>query len=133
MGYWNGNLAIADNDAPTREPLEGRNGLHDNDICRLVLERCKTAYEAVKLIGELIEKYGHAFIGQIYVVADPNECWIVEAAGHYWAAIKVKNEVAVRANQFQITTKWDLASPDLIDYAIKMGWCKSPEEFNFAK
>lgn len=133
MGINEWGVAIADNDAPTRERLEGYKGLHDNDICRLVLERAKTAYEGVLLIGKLLEEYGHSFVGQIYWVADANECWIVEGAGRHWAAIKVTNGVEVRANQFQITTNWDLACEDLVEYAIEMGWCESPEDFNFAR
>lgn len=133
MGINEWGVAIANNDAPTREPLEGVKGLHDNDICRLVLERVKTAYEGVLLIGKLLEKYGHSFTGEIYWVADTKECWIVEGAGHHWVAIRITNGIEVRANQFQITNKWDLACKDLVEYAIKMGWCKSPKEFNFAK
>lgn len=133
MGINEWGLVIVDNDAPTREPLEGYNGLHDNDINRLVLERCKTAYEAVLFIGELIEKYGHSFTGEIYTISDPNEAWVVEAAAHHWAAVRIRDGIKVIANQFQITNKWDLASADLVEYAIGMGWCESLGEFSFAR
>jgi len=133
MGINEWGVAVADNDAPTREPLEGKRGLHDNDICRLILERSKTAHEGVLIAGGLIEDYGHSSVGQIYWIADSEECWIVECAGHHWAAVRIKNGVAVRANQFQITTHWDEGSEDLVEYAIEEGWCKSAEDFNFAR
>jgi dipeptidase len=132
MGINEWGLAIADNNASTREPLEGEKGLHDNDICRLILERTKNPVDAAQLIGELITTYGHSFDGQIYSLANSTEAWIVEAAGKHWAAVKVK-KLEVRANQFQITTDWDLGSEDLIEYAIKQGWYKSEKEFNFAR
>lgn len=131
MNMWG--VAVADNDAPTREPLEGERGLHDNDVCRLILERSKTANEGMLLAGILLEQYGHSSVGEIYWIADSKECWIVEGAGHHWAALRITNGVAVRANQFQITKHWDAGSKDLIEYAIKMGWCNSQEDFNFAR
>ena len=133
MGINEWGVVVADNDAPTRELLEGESGLHDNDICRLILERSKTAYEGVKLVGSLIEEYGHSYVGQIYWIADSKEVWIVECAGHHWAAVKVKDGIAVRANQFQITTDWDEGSNDLVEYTLEKGWCKSTEEFSFAE
>ncbi len=133
MGINEWGVAVADNDAPTRELLEGIDGLHDNDICRLILERSKTAYEGMSLAGALLEQYGHSHVGQVYWVADAHECWILEGAGHHWAAIRVTDGSEVRANQFQITTHWDAASPGLVEYAIEQGWCNSAQDFSFAK
>ena len=132
MGTNEWGVAVADNDAPTKEPLEGERGLHDNDICRLILERSRTAHEGMLVAGRLIEEYGHSSIGQIYWIADSTECWIVECAGHHWAAVRVTDGVAVRANQFQITTCWDAGSEDLVEYAVKNRWCNSAVDFNFA-
>jgi len=133
MGINEWGVVVADNDASTREPLEGEAGLHDNDVCRLVLERSRTAYEGVQLVGSLIEMYGHSFVGEIYWIVDEEEAWIVECAGHHWAAVKVEDGVAVRANQFQITTSWDMGSDDLVEYAVDQGWCESAMDFNFAE
>ena len=132
MGINEWGVVVADNDAPTREPLEGESGLHDNDICRLVLERSKTAYEGVMLVGSFIEEYGHSYVGQIYWIVDPDEAWIVECAGRHWAAVRVTDGVEVRANQYQITTVWDEGSSDLVEFAVGRGWCESPEDFSFA-
>jgi len=133
MGINEWGVVVADNDASTREPLEGEAGLHDNDVCRLVLERSRTAYEGVQLVGSLIEMYGHSYVGQIYWIVDEEEAWIVECAGRHWAAVKVEDGVAVRANQFQITTRWDEGSDDLVEYAVDQGWCESADDFSFAE
>jgi len=133
MGINEWGVVVADNDASTREPLMGESGLHDNDVCRLVLERSRTAYEGVQLVGSLIEEYGHSYVGEIYWVVDEEEAWIVECAGRHWAAVRVEDGVAVRANQFQITTSWDEGSDDLVEYAVDRGWCESATDFNFAE
>jgi len=133
MGINEWGVVVADNDAPTREPLTGESGLHDNDICRLVLERSRTAYEGVMLVGSLIEEYGHSYVGQIYWIVDPGEAWIVECAGRHWVAIRVTDGVTVRANQYQITTSWDEGSSDLVEYAVDRGWCESANDFSFAE
>ena len=132
MGINEWGLIIANNDAETREPLSRASGLHDNDICRLVLERCKTAEEGALLVGDLLTEYGHAYIGEIYFIADTSECWIVEGAGRHWAAVRLTDTVDVRANKYEITTEWDLASSDIVEYAVNMGWCTSADDFNFA-
>ena len=51
MGINEWGVVVADNDAPTREPLEGESGLHDNDICRLGRVRARTGYQGVQLGG----------------------------------------------------------------------------------
>jgi len=133
MGINEWGVAVADNDAPTREPLAEQRGLHDNDVCRLILERAETAYEGMRIAGVLLEQYGHSYVGQVYWVADAKECWILEGAGRHWAAVKVVNGFEVRANQFQITTFWDAASPDLVEYTVRQGWCTSADDFSFAE
>ena len=48
------------------------------------LERTKTAREAIKLMGELMEKYGFrqsAYLGECLTVTDPNEAWVFEVFG----------------------------------------------------
>ena len=133
MGINEWGVVVADNDAPTREPLEGEKGLHDNDICRLILERSRTAREGMQIAGALLREYGHSFVGEIYWIADSEEVWIVEGAGHHWAAVRITDGVAVRANQFQITTHWDAGSEDLVEYAVSRGWCRSAGDFSFAR
>jgi secernin len=137
MGVNEFGVAITINAVQSKERFEGRGGLSTADVCRLGLEISRNSREAVELMGNLIEEYGQrvegapTITGQIYVIADPEESWILESTVYHWCAVKV-NGVEARANQFQITTDRDLGSKDLVDYAIRQGWCKSKEEFNFA-
>jgi len=50
------------------------------ELSMIALERCTTAREAIKLMGELAEQYGfHGFsTGEMLFVADPEEVWIWE-------------------------------------------------------
>ncbi|MGM0601944.1 MAG: dipeptidase [Bacillota bacterium] len=48
------------------------------------LQRCKTAREAVKLMGKLAEEYGFresCYRGECLTVTDPNEAWVFEVFG----------------------------------------------------
>ena len=76
------------------------------ELCRLALERCDNARDAVILMGSLGEKYGYADGGECLTVADKNEVWFFEILGcgrgkkgAVWAAQRVPDgEVAVSAN-----------------------------------
>nr|WP_258006159.1 C69 family dipeptidase [Mesotoga sp. B105.6.4] len=59
-------------------PEPGRRIFYSSELSRVALERCKTAREAVDLIGFLIEEYGYYGTGETLPVADPNEAWIIE-------------------------------------------------------
>ena len=43
-----------------------------------MLERCKTAREAIKLCGELLDDYGWNDYGECLTIADPKEVWHLE-------------------------------------------------------
>lgn len=68
----------------------------------LVLERCKTAREGIRLIGELTERYGARTDN--YIVGDPNEAWLYEEfRGRLWVAAKVPDDCfVVEANTCRI-------------------------------
>ena len=69
---------------------------------RLGLERARTASEALTIITSLLEEHGQGgecFINEkrrgivydnSYIIADPNEAWVLETVGRHWAAEKVK-------------------------------------------
>ncbi len=102
MGVNEFGVAVADNDAASWWKYEGDESkkLHDNDVVRLILERCKTAYEGVLLIDKLLKDY-FIEIPEMYTIADKNEVWIVETCYKFWVAIRVKT-FEVRANRFEI-------------------------------
>jgi len=118
----------------TAEPVPGKLIFYSAELSRVALERTKTAREAVKLIGELIDTYGYYGTGETLPVADPNEGWVIEMApspegeGGLWVAKKVPDgEIFVAANEFRIR-EIDPNDPDLMysktlhEVAKKHGW-----------
>jgi len=97
---------------------------------RLVAERAASAREAVKIAGELVEKYGYRSSGRTYSIADRDEAWMLAVLrGRRWYAQRVPDdEVAVIPNHFTIRTIQPgdpdrfMGSPDIIEYAAKNGW-----------
>jgi dipeptidase len=92
--------------------------------CTLVLERCKTAREGIKYVGELTEKYGARTDN--YIIADPNEVWFYEEyRGNLWAAVRVPDECfVVQANTVRIgevdlnDSKNFMGSKNILSFAI---------------
>ncbi len=109
----------------------------------LVMERCRTAREAIKLMGSLAEQYGYGYHdgGEMLAVSDPREIWVFEIMpvgplwtpgsgkpGAVWAAQRVPDDhVAVCTNE-SIIGELDLGDPDLFmasahveSYAVEAG------------
>ena len=109
------------------------------ELARVALERCRTAGEAVELIGSLIDTYGFYGTGETLPVADPREAWVIEMAPGpdgfpgLWVAQKVPDgEVFVAANQFRIReidpeNKDQRIGAHVYAAARAMGWWK-PED-----
>jgi dipeptidase len=125
----------------TKVGQEKSPGLIGMDLLRLGLERSTSAMEALQVITRLLEQYGqsgncgltHNFYYQnSFLIADVNEAWLLETAGRNWAAVRVK-DVCYISNGITIGNHWDLASQDLINYAVEQGWCTRREEFHFAR
>ncbi|MCR4410058.1 MAG: C69 family dipeptidase [Candidatus Saccharicenans sp.] len=110
---------------------------------RIVAEKARTAREAVRLAGELVEKYGYRSSGRTYSIADKNEAWMLAVIrGRHWLAQRVPDdEVAVIPNYYTIRqVRLDdpdnfLGSPDIIEYARKNGWYDEEKDgpFDFKK
>lgn len=110
---------------------------------RLVAERAKTAKGGVKIAGKFLSELGYASSGRTYIIADPNEGWMLSAVhGQHWVAQRVPDDkVVVIPNYYTIgvvdlaDTNNFLGSPDLIDYAIEQGWYDPEQDgdFHFAR
>jgi dipeptidase len=96
---------------------------------RIVLQRAKTAREAVEVLSRLVGEHG--FVGnKTRVIADAREAWIVSLGrGCTWVANRVPDDQVVLLPNVYVATWVDvkdkancLASPDLIERAVKAGW-----------
>jgi len=143
-------LAIGESTFGGRESLHSDNGLIDcQQLVRLMMERCTTAREAIKLAGELTKKYGWIDEGECLTIADKNEVWAFEILGpgkgnlgSVWAAQRVPDDhISVNANGARIR-QIDLKNPDyfmasenVFQVAQDSGWwnpANGPFEFVYA-
>lgn len=124
----------------SREKKE-KTGLIGMDLVRLALERCRNCREAIQLITDLLAVYGQGgncgyekpfYYHNAFLLADPSEAWILETAGIYWAARKVK-DIAAISNCLSIGKDFDLSHPDLVSHALARGWCRKEADFHFAR
>ena len=141
MGANEHGVAIGNEAVFTKEPYEKGPGLIGMDLVRLALERASTARGALDVITQLLDAHGQGgncgfakpeYYHNAFAIADPGEAWVLETAGPYWAAERVKG-VRTISNGLTIGREWDLASPGLVEHAIDKGWCRSKAGFHFAK
>jgi len=142
MGANEKGLVIGNEAVWTRMPLNRADGLTGMDLLRLALERSGTAEAAVETIVGLLADFGQGGVGgyedkkfayhNSFLLADPQEAWVLETAGPLWAALKVKNAYAV-SNGLSIGEEFDRSHPDLIDLARQKKWLKKGQTFHFAQ
>ena len=141
-------LAIGETTIGGRDELYNPEGLFwIEEIERIVLERCKTAREAIKLAGELVKTYGYGDYGECITIADGKEVWHFEIMGAgpiekgaVWAAVRIPDDqIGISANIPRIA-ELDLKNPDrymasenVFQVAQDMGWWdpKSGKTFKF--
>ncbi len=120
---------------------ERKKGLLGMDLLRLGLERAKTANESLNVITKLLERYhqgGGCAYGDpnwkyhnSFIIADPQEAYVLETADDWWIAEIVKDVRSI-SNGLTIRGKGDLRREGIIQYAIQKGYCKDDNEFDFA-
>jgi dipeptidase len=130
-------LAIGESTFGGRAELESTKGLIDCEtLTRLMLERTKTAREAIRIGGELIETHGWMDTGEALTIADPQEVWLMEIVGPgkdktgaIWVAQRIPDDhVSVVANAARIgEVRLDqpdvfMASANLTEVARERGW-----------
>lgn len=141
MGTNEHGVTIGNEAVFAKVPYEKGPGLIGMDFIRLALERARTAYEALTVITTLLEQYGQGgncgfrhklYYHNSFIIADPHEAWVLETAGRQWAAERVK-DIRTISNGITIGSEWDMASDDLVAYAVDRGWCKGRDDFHFAR
>src|SRR5579863_7093494 len=118
-----------------------QHGLNYSDIARIVLERARTAREAVDIAVALIEKYGYfTYGGNSHVFADSNEGWVLlEFAGGKglwvahrlgpndvwlnWRGYNRMGYVQTLPADFEKNPDY-LASKNFVSFAVDQGWYK---------
>jgi len=138
-------LAIGESTFGGREILQSDSGIIDcQRLCILMLERCKTAREAITFAGELMEKYGWNDAGECLTIADTKEVWHLEIVGPgkgkrgaIWVAQRVPDEhISVNANASTIkeidlrNKDFFMASKNIFSVAQENNWWK-PENGAF--
>jgi len=109
--------------------------LYSSELSNLAMERCRTAREAVELVGGMIDEHGLYGTGETLLFADPEEAWVFEMCGYdmdgtggLWAAQRVPDgHVFVAANTFRIreldpARDDQLHSANLYSVAEEKGW-----------
>lgn len=119
-------------------------GILGMELVRLALERAASAYEAVGVMTDLIGKYGQwgagtradsrieAAYDNAYLIADPQQVWILETTGSRWAARQVVEPSWSLSNEATIRDDWDECSADLADHAKIEGWMSGRDKLDFA-
>jgi dipeptidase len=141
-------LAIGETTIYGREELINPDGMFFiEELEKIALQRCKTAREAISLIGKLAEEYGYADMAECITFADPKEVWSFEIAGSgkgkpsaIWCAERIPDEnIGICANIPRISVidfkNHDLfmCSTDLQNVAKKLGYWDGKEPLKFWK
>ena len=142
-------LTIAESTWGGRPELEDTTGIMDyGSLIYVTLERARTAREAIKVMTDLVDKYGYHSSGESFSIADPEEAWIMELIGKgakgekgaVWVARRIPDDCISghanfpRIHQFPLDDKENtLYSPDVISFARKHGYYKgSDKDFSFS-
>jgi dipeptidase len=144
-------LAIGETTTGGKGELRSETGLIDApELYRLVLERARTAREAIRVADQLTKQFGYSDWGECFTFADPQEVWHFEILGPgrgkigaVWAAVRIPDDqIGVSANAHRIRQldlqdrEHYLASENVFSLATDMGWWKpesgKPFEFCYA-
>lgn len=140
-------VSIAESTFNVDKSLVDSTGMMDHTLMMLLaLQRAKTAREAIKVMTDLVEKYGYSSQGESFSVCDPNEAWLLEVVSQgpgsgkaVWVAVRIPdNAICAHANESRITRfnmkdkKNVMYHKDVIKYARESGrFSGKDSEFSF--
>ena len=159
IGYINEKqLCIVETTFGGRPELVNPEGIlaYDN-VIQLALQRCSSAREAIRTMGELMDNYGYNDKGETFTVCDKDEAWIMEIVGKgpgrkgaVWVAVRIPDDcVSAHANisrirQFPQVAKvrknslyqevegQSIYSSDVVSFAREMGFFSGKDaDFSF--
>jgi len=129
-----------------KELLEPAGIIDYGSLMYTALERAKTAQEAIRVMGRLVEEFGYASEGESISVGDVNEAWIMDIIGKgkgrkgaVWVAVRVPDGmISSHANHSRIDRfplndpKNCLYAKDVVSFARDNGWYKGEDrDFSF--
>lgn len=142
-------LAIGETTFGGRSELVDSTGIIDyGSLIYITLQRAKNAREAIKVMTDLVSKYGYYSGGESFSIADPNEVWVMEMIGKgvgnkgaVWVAVRIPDDcVSAHANQARIQQfplndpENCLYAPDVITFAREKGYYTGEDDnFSFAQ
>jgi len=124
----------------TPDPQHGPNY---SDLSRIVMERARSAEEAVEIVGELINTYGYSsYGGNSHLFADAEEGWVlIEYAGgqDLWIARRLGPDEVFMSypgyiGEVPLDFKEDpdfRGSDNFIEFAVEQGWYDPDKDGTF--
>ncbi|MFP8874174.1 MAG: C69 family dipeptidase [Myxococcota bacterium] len=117
-------VAIGNHTVFSKEAVEEQPGLIGMDLVRLGLERGRSAREALEVIAGLLETHGQGGAGlapgasgyhNSFLIAAPEEIWVLETSGRHWAARRT--ELGSLTNHMTLGSEWEIGSRDFEAFA----------------
>jgi hypothetical protein len=108
---------------------QARAGLSATDLARLALERSHCARQAIDVLSDFIARFGlggevqtgNEASDAVFLIADSEEAYALEAAGTFWALVECQHVRAV-SDAALIRQDWLRLAPGLAEHALEHGW-----------